>query len=137
MAYELKTQKTEVSVGEFFSTVEPEERRADCERLRSMMTAATGDKGAMWGPNIVGFGSYSYRYASGHSGEWFLTGFSPRKPNITIYIMPGFERYDELLRKLGKHSIGKSCLYVKNLETVDTGVLEQLITGSVQVMRQQ
>ena len=100
MAYEAKTRKTGASVDEFLAAVEPEARRADCEKLRAMMRAATGEDGAMWGPSIVGFGRYSYRYASGHSGESFLTGFSPRKPNFSIYLMPGFERYEGLLAKL-------------------------------------
>lgn len=107
MAYELKTKKNRASVDEFISPVEPETRRADCLTLRSLMKGATGDDGAMWGTGIVGFGKYSYTYASGQSGEWFLTGFSPRKQNLTVYILEGFGRYDELLARPGKHKTGK------------------------------
>ena len=89
MAYELKTKKNEASVAEFIASVEPETRRADCETLRSLMRDVTGDEGAMWGGSIVGFGKYNYKYASGQSGTWFLTGFSPRKQNLTLYIMAG------------------------------------------------
>jgi len=90
----------------------------------------------MWGPSMVGFGSYHYKYASGREGDWFLVGFSPRKRDLTVYIMPGFERYATLLGKLGKHKTGRSCLYLKRLADVDIGVLEQLISDSVAHMKQ-
>jgi hypothetical protein len=136
LAYELKTKENEASVDDFISTVEPEARRADCGTIRSMMEKATGEPGVMWGASIVGFGKYSYKYASGHSGEFLVVGFSPRKTNFSIYIMPGFERYSDLLARLGKHKIGKSCLYVKSLADIDEDVLMELITESVKVMRE-
>ncbi len=86
----------------------------------------------MWGPSIVGFGTYHYKYASGREGDWFLTGFSPRKQNLTLYIMAGFKRYDELLNKLGKYKTGKSCLYIRNLDDVDVDVLRELVKQSVE-----
>ncbi len=89
----------------------------------------------MWGPGMVGFGSYHYKYASGREGDWFLTGFAPRKQNLTLYIMSGFERYSALLKRLGKHKIAKSCLYVKRLDDVDMDVLTQLIEESVAYVR--
>ena len=88
----------------------------------------------MWGPSIIGFGSYRYKYASGREGEWMLTGFSPRKQNLTLYIMPGFDNYDSLLAKLGKYKTGKSCLYINKLEDVDLSVLEKLVKQSVDHM---
>jgi hypothetical protein len=90
----------------------------------------------MWGDKIVGFGHYQYKYASGREGEWFLAGFAPRKQNLTLYIMSGFDGYDELLSKLGKHSTGKSCLYIKKLEDIDPSILRQLIAQSVAHMKQ-
>ncbi|MGD8700770.1 MAG: DUF1801 domain-containing protein, partial [Gemmatimonadales bacterium] len=91
----------------------------------------TGEQPEMWGDSIVGFGTYRYEYESGRSGEWFLTGFSPRKANLTLYIMSGFSRYQELLRKLGKHKTGKSCLYINHLDDIDMKVLRRLIRESV------
>lgn len=135
MAYELKTKKNEASVEDFIAAVEPEQKRQDSETLLKLMRNITGDEGAMWGGSIVGFGKYSYKYASGHSGEWFVTGFSPRKQNMTLYIMSGFDRYDELLSKLGKHTTGKSCLYIKRLSDVDENVLKELVTESVDWMK--
>jgi hypothetical protein len=89
----------------------------------------------MWGPSIVGFGSYQYTYESGREGDWFLTGFSPRKQNLTLYIMAGFERWDDLMAKLGRHTTGKSCLYVKRLSDIDAKVLKELVTASVKHMK--
>ncbi len=88
----------------------------------------------MWGSSIVGFGNYHYKYESGREGDWFLTGFSPRKQNLTLYIMPGFAQYDELMKKLGKHKTGKSCLYIKSLEDINLPTLKQLIQQSVKHM---
>ncbi len=136
MAYELKTKKNEASVDEYIAAVEPEEKRRDSETLLKMMREITGDQGAMWGDSLVGFGKYSYTYASGHGGEWFLTGFSPRKRNLTVYIMSGFDRYDELMAKLGKHKTGKSCLYLNRLSDVDVEVLKELVSGSVTHMKE-
>lgn len=127
---ELKTQKNDASVEAFLHTVD-ENRREDCFALLKLMEEVTGAEAKMWGSAIVGFGSYHYKYASGREGDWMITGFSPRKQNLTLYIMAGFDRYDELLAKLGKHSIGKSCLYIKRLADVDTDVLRQLVEASV------
>lgn len=99
------------------------------------MRRASGFKPAMWGTNIVGFGSYEYRYASGRAGRWFLCGFSPRKQALTLYIMSGFSMYGSLMQKLGKHKTGKSCLYIKSMADIDKSVLELLITESVQFMQ--
>lgn len=136
MGYEPKTKKTEASVDTYVAAVEPEEKRQDSFELLKMMREITGDQGAMWGASLVGFGKYSYKYASGHSGEWFVTGFSPRKQNLTVYVMSGFDRYDELMSKLGKHKTGKSCLYLKRLSDVDTDVLRQIVSESVVAMRE-
>lgn len=96
-----------------------------------LMKDVTGDEPAMWGDSIVGFGSYTYKYASGRQGDWFLTGFSPRKQSLTLYIMSGFDEYESLLSKLGRYSTGKSCLYIKKLEDVDQEVLRELVQKSV------
>jgi hypothetical protein len=128
---DLKTKPTPQSVQEFLGTIADPVRRKECRAIARIMREATGAKATMWGTSIVGFGSYHYRYASGREGDFFLTGFSPRKQNLTLYIMSGFTGYQTLLRRLGKHSIGKSCLYVKSLEQVDLGVLTQLIEQSV------
>jgi hypothetical protein len=129
---ELKTKKTRQSVTKFISDLPDGQRRKDCRAVMKLMREITGAKPAMWGPSIVGFGHYRYKYQSGREGDWFLTGFSPRKQNLTLYIMSGFSRYEDLLRKLGKHKTGKACLYVKKLEDIDLGVLKRLITKSVQ-----
>lgn len=134
---ELKTKVTDESVAAFLAKVEDPARRADCEAVLAMMQHATGCAPKMWGASIVGFGKYAYKYASGRTGEWPVTGFSPRKNDLTLYIMPGFTRYDALMKRLGKHKTGKSCLYLKRLADVDTTVLEELITASVEAMAKQ
>src|SRR5215468_4019989 len=101
---ELKTKPTEASVKEFFNRIPDKERRDDCIAIAKMMEEATGEKPKMWGPSIVGFGSFHYKYDSGREGDWLLTGFSPRKKDLTLYIMMGFEKHRELMEKLGKHS---------------------------------
>ena len=98
------------------------------------MKEITGEEPVMWGTSIIGFGSYQYKYASGREGEWFLTGFSPRKQNITLYIMSGFDQYDQLLAKLGKYKTGKSCLYINKINDIDTDVLKELVKQSVEHM---
>jgi len=133
---ELKTKRTQASVSAFLDAVENEQRRADCRTVLNLMRAVTGEEPKMWGPSMVGFGSYHYKYASGREGDWFVTGFSPRKQDLTLYIMAGFDRYDELMAKLGKYKTGKSCLYLKRLSDVDLGVLRELVTASVEAMRQ-
>ncbi len=129
---ELKTKQTSQSVEKFVSAVADEQRRKDCRTVLRIMKEVTGAKPKMWGSSMVGFGSYHYKYASGREGDWFLTGFAPRKQDLTLYIMAGFSRYNELLRKLGKHKIGKSCLYIKQLDDVDIDVLTELVEQSVQ-----
>lgn len=131
---ELKTKSTDQSVEEFLNSIPDEKRRQECRAVAQLMQAATGSEPKLWGSSMVGFGSYHYKYASGHEGDAFLTGFSPRKQNLTLYIMPGFDQYDELLQKLGKHKTGKSCLYIKKLEDVDLATLEMLIKRSVEHM---
>lgn len=133
--YELKTKENAASVDEFLNSVEPEARRKDCLTLYDLMRELTGEHGAMWGGSIVGFGKYRYTYASGHSGESFMAGFSPRKQNLTLYIMAGFEDYDQLLTRLGKYKTGKSCLYLKSLDDVDMDALRELVAESVKAMR--
>ena len=133
---ELKTKKTGQSVAAFLNAIDDSERRADCKTVAKMMAAASGCKPAMWGTAIVGYGRYDYQYASGREGSWFVCGFSPRKQALTLYIMPGFEKFDALMKKLGEYKTGKSCLYVKSLADVDLDVLQTLITESVRFMQQ-
>ncbi len=132
---EPKTRPTDASVDDYLDEIEDETRRQDCRTLVRIMKKVTGAKPRMWGPSIVGFGTYHYKYASGREGDWPLTGFSSRKRELTLYIMAGFSRYDELMAKLGKHKTGKSCLYVKRLADVDLKVLERLVTASVKHVR--
>lgn len=129
---ELKTQPHEGSVEAFLNGVEDDGKREDAFALLKLMEEVTGEAATMWGDSIVGFGSYHYRYASGREGDWFLTGFSPRKRNLTLYIMAGFDRYDALLEKLGKFKTGKSCLYVNRLGDVDLDVLRELVHQSAE-----
>ncbi len=132
---ELKTQPNDDSVQAFLDGIEDGQKREDSFRLLEMLSVASGQPARMWGSSIVGFGAYHYVYDSGREGDWFEVGFSPRKQNLTVYIMPGFERYDELLNKLGKHSTGKSCLYIKRLADIDENVLRRLIDLSVRHSR--
>lgn len=127
----LKTKETTASVPRFLASIEDEQKRKDSRKLLAMMKEVTGEKPKMWGPSIVGFGSYRYRYESGREGDWFLTGFSPRKQALTLYIMSGFSQYEALLRKLGKFKTGKACLYVKKLDDVDWATLRTLVERSV------
>ena len=132
---ELKTQKNDQSVTAFLDGVADDKKRADSYAILKLMQEVTGADPHMWGPAIIGFGSYRYKYESGREGDWFLTGFSPRKQNISLYIMSGFRRYEELLNELGKHKTGKSCLYIKKLEDVDLSILRKLIEQSVEHLR--
>lgn len=132
---ELKTKQNKASVAAFLNAIDDKQKRADAKKVAALMRAATGSRAKMWGTAIVGFGSYHYKYASGREGDWMLVGFSPRKQNLTLYIMPGFSKFDGLMAKLGKHSTGKSCLYIKQLADVDMKVLERLINESVKHMR--
>lgn len=130
---ELKTRPTTASVSDFLA-LQPDHRRADCEAVLRMMEAATGERAEMWGASIVGFGRYAYGNNPKKLMEWPIVGFSPRKNDLTLYLMPGFEGRAELMGRLGKHKTGKSCLYLKKLADVDAGVLEELIECSVQAM---
>lgn len=132
---ELKTKKNNASVAEFIKGIDDPAQRTDCQKISAMMKKATGSRPKMWGTSIVGFGSYSYSNSAGKDYEWMLTGFSPRKQATSIYIMAGFKKFDALMKKLGRYKTGKSCLYVKRLDDVDEGVLQQLIDESVQHMR--
>lgn len=124
---DLKTKPTAVSPVEFIAAIPDEKRRADCAALAEMMRDVTGEQPVMWGESIVGFG----KYASGRSGEWPTTGFAPRKDAITLYFCYYLENQADLLAKLGKHKVGKGCLYIKRLSDVDEGVLRQLIAAAV------
>lgn len=129
-----KTTENEASVEEFLNSVKDETKRADCLRVKAMMEEISGEKPKMWGTSIVGFGNYHYKYESGREGDFMKVGFSPRAQNVTLYIMPGFGRYEDLMSKLGKHKTGKSCLYVKKLADVDEEILKELITESYAYM---
>ena len=132
---ELKTKPTNASVKDFLNQIPDEERRNDCFAVAKMMEEITGSKPKMWGPSIVGFGSYHYKYASGREGDWPIAAFSPRKKELTLYIMMGFEEHPELMKQLGKHSTAKSCLYIKRLSDIHLPTLKKLITQSVKRIR--
>lgn len=131
----LKTTKTDQSVEKFLNGIGDQKKRQDCFTILTMMKRATKEEPKMWGNSIVGFGSYHYKYESGREGDWFLTGFSPRKQNVTVYIVSGFGRYQELLKKLGRHKTGKSCLYINKMEEIDLSILETLVKESVRYLR--
>jgi Domain of unknown function (DU1801) len=131
---DVKTKKNEASVDGFLKSVENEKRREDSFVVLDLMKEVTGEKPTMWGTSIVGFGSYHYKGASGREGDWMKVGFSPRKQNMTLYIMDGFGSYDSLLDKLGKYKTGKSCLYINKLEDVDQTVLRKLVKQSFKSM---
>ncbi len=128
---ERKTQRNDASVEGFLSRVENDMRRNDSFVVLDLMGKITGDKPAMWGTSIVGFGSYHYKYASGREGDSPIVGFSPRKQSLTLYVMDGIDKYGALLGRLGKHKTGKVCLYINKLEDVDQDVLAKLIQQSV------
>jgi hypothetical protein len=130
---ELKTRPTDAPVADFLAQQSPQ-RQADCEAVAAMMAEATGEPAVMWGEAIVGFGRYAYSNSTKKTYEWPLIGFSPRKNDLTLYIMPGFDGFDGLMQQLGKHKTGKSCLYLKRLADVDLDVLRALIDGSVRAM---
>lgn len=129
---EIKTKKNDESVEEFLNQVDNQKRKDDSFLILDLMKKITKSEPEMWGPSIIGFGSYHYKYASGRENDWFLTGFSPRKQSLTMYIMNGFKRYDEILSRLGKYKTGKSCLYINKLEDIDLKVLEELVKESVE-----
>jgi hypothetical protein len=128
---ELKTKPSDASVERFLAAIEDEARRADCRALVRIMKEATGSPPRMWGSSIVGFGDYHFKYASGREGDWFLTGFSPRKQDLTLYVMGGFENHRDLMEKLGKFKTGKGCLYLKRLDDAHLPTLKRLILRSV------
>ena len=127
---ELKTKMTNASVDKFLERIKDEKKREDCYQILKIMKKATKAEPKMWGPSIIGFGDYRYKYASGRENDWFITGFSPRVQNLTLYMTGGFDQ--EVLKKLGKYKTGKGCLYINKIEDVDTKVLSELITKSVQ-----
>ena len=133
---ELKTRQNNQSVNAFIKCTEDPVKRKDCETLKRLMGKVTGKRAKMWGDSIIGFGSYQYKYKSGWKGESMVTGFSPRKQNLTIYIMPGFSQYRDKLEKIGKHKTSVSCLYVKKLEQLDMDVLSEIIADSVKRMKE-
>jgi len=132
---ELKTKRNKGDVHAFLNSVEHEKRKQDALTALAVFEDVTGEKAEMWGESIVGFGSYHYTYANGREADWMLTGFSPRKQSLTLYIMSGFDEYESLLQRLGKHKTGKSCLYINKLEDVDMDVLRELIHRSVEHMK--
>ncbi|MEM9326259.1 MAG: DUF1801 domain-containing protein [Bacteroidota bacterium] len=127
----LKTVPNQANVDEFIAGVVDEQQREDCKTLLKIMHDLTGETPGMWGTTIVGFGDFHYRYASGREGDWFLTGFSPRKQNLSIYIMEDIASLSDITSRLGKHKHGKGCLYVKRLLDIDSEVLKELITVSI------
>jgi hypothetical protein len=129
---ELKTLRNDASVAEFLGAVTDPQRRADAQAVCALMAEVTGAQPAMWGNSIVGFGAYHYKYASGREGDWPAVGLSPRKQSLTIYISEGFDSYEELLGRLGPHSTGKSCLYIKRLSDVDERALRSLVERGFQ-----
>lgn len=132
---ELKTKPTKASVTKFLNDIEDPQQRADAKKIHALMRTASGKRAKMWGESIVGYDEYTYEYASGRSGSWPRIGFSPRKRDLTLYIMPGVATQGTLLTKLGKHKTGKSCLYIKRLSEVDETVLTELIESAVATMK--
>lgn len=133
---ELKTKKSDASVEDFLNGIPDEKKRQDSFAILALMKEVTQAEPKMWGDSIVGFGHYRYKYATGREGDWFLAGFSPRKQNLTLYIMAGFAQYEALLGKLGKYKTGKSCLYINKLQDVNTEALKELVQQSVAHMAQ-
>ena len=128
---ENKTKPTELSVDEFLATVENDRRRNDAVAVCELMKDITGLKPVMWGPTMVGFGTFLYKYASGRESDWFVAGFAPRKANLVVYIMSGFKAHDALMKKLGTYKTGSSCLYINKLDDIDIEVLRELVRRSV------
>lgn len=126
-----KTQITSIDPADFIAGVEHPTRRADAEALDRLFRRVTGFQPRMWGPTIVGYGRYHYRYATGREGDFLATGFSPRKANLSIYVMPGYADFGPILSRLGKHKTGRSCLYVNKLADIDMDVLEELIRAGL------
>lgn len=135
MAYELKTKVNDGSVEDFINSVQDSQKKDDCKKLLKIFSEVTGKPAKMWGDSIVGFDSYSYTNSSGKKLEWLATGFSPRKQNLTVYIMSGFKNFDEYLAEIGPAKTGKGCLYFKSLSQVDEGILKKLIKDSVKAIK--
>ncbi len=133
---ELKTKENDADVNAFVESIENQQRKKDTIAVVKMMERVSGHPAKMWGSSIIGFDSYAYTYESGRSGEWMIAGVSPRKAALTVYIMPGFDPFPDLMEKLGKYKTGKSCLYLKKLEDVDLAVLEELAKQSIYLMRE-
>ena len=131
----LKTQPSNLSVLDFLNSIQLEEKRKDSFQLMEIMQKLTGDLPKMWGASIIGFGDYHYKYASGREGDWFLVGFSPRKPSFSIYLMCDYQNMEDLLSQLGKFKTGKSCLYVKNLEDININILKRMIRKSIKELK--
>ena len=132
---ELKTQRNDGSVEDFLNAIDDEQKRKDCYTIMKLMQQMTKSKPTMWGTSIVGFGSYHYKGKSGREGDWFIMGFSPRKQNLTLYLITGFERDAALMKKLGKCKTGKSCLYINTLDDIDLSVLKSLMKNSYEYMK--
>ena len=132
---DLKTKPTDRNVVEFLNKVENPTKREDSFKILDLMREVTQEEPIMWGDSIIGFGEYHYKYKSGREGDWFMVGFSPRKQSLTIYIMSGFDNYEEKLRKLGKYRTGKSCLYIKKLEDVNISILKEIIADSIDYVK--
>ncbi|MEM7428377.1 MAG: DUF1801 domain-containing protein [Pseudomonadota bacterium] len=133
---ENKTKPTSGDVSAFIASVENSRRRADSETMLSLMSRVTGMEPVLWGDSLIGYGQYFYKYKSGHSGNFPLTGFSPRKAATTVYVMPGFKQYDDQLSRLGKHKHSVSCLYLTRLDRIDLRALEEIISDSVTRMKE-
>lgn len=134
--YELKTKETDSSVTEFIENVDSPKKREDAYKLLDIFTATTGFEAKMWGPSIIGFGSYHYKYESGHEGDAPLVGFSPRKAKISLYFAPGDKKREELLKEFGKHTTGKACVYINKVADIDVEVLRELIIQSVAFLQE-
>ena len=132
---ELKTKVNELSVEAYFDAIVDETRRDDCQTLAKLMSRVTQHPPKMWGNSIVGFGAYHYKYASGHEGDTCAVGFSSRKGDISVYILSGFDEHEALLAKLGKHKVGKACLYIRRLSDLELPILEQLVARSIAEVR--
>lgn len=132
---ENKTKQTKASVDKFIDAIKDESIQSDCYKIIKIMKSVTKEEPKMWGPSIIGFGSYHYKYASGREGDMCIAGFSPRKQNLTIYLMPGFETQQDYLKKLGKYKTSKVCLYIKSLDDIDEKVLKDMISQSVREMK--
>lgn len=138
MVYELKTKVNDASVIDFLHSIENEKRKEDALKILDFFNHITGEEPKMWWSSIIGYGTYTYKYASGQTWDWMRTGFSPRKSALTLYVMPGYEFDDmqDLMEKLGKYKTGKSCLYIKKLEDIDMNVLEEIVRKGLEIMKE-